>query len=85
MLENYFNIKKKEENKDLFKNLNISRASKEIREATRKISNNKFKFKRCKIWQLGKGTRWTKRHNVKFILWEHRSIRSFEWKRDKRI
>ena len=32
MLENYFNIKKKEENKDLFKNLNISKAPQEIRE-----------------------------------------------------
>ncbi len=49
MLENYFNIKKKkEENKELFKNLNISKSITRNKGSKRKISSNKFKSKRCK-------------------------------------
>ena len=46
MLENYFNIKKKEENKDLFNGLNINKAPTKIKRATRNVSSNKLEFKK---------------------------------------
>ena len=53
MLENYFNIKKKEENKDLFKGLKIENAGDRVREAQGKypVINLNLKGVKDTTWE----------------------------------